>query len=157
MGILYTDMARHSEIISWLNDNRFDAPESDTEEVHELLFDLDTAMKVEASLLHAADLVHPTLTWPIHKRFSILVATEFFEQFQEEDRMGLPALPFMGKDPSNLRNIAPVQVGFLQFVVTPLWISLNSATGEESLKFVLENVETNRKKWQQIADGVEDG
>merc|ERR1712014_218175 len=110
--------------------------------------------RLDVALLHCADLVHPTCPWSIHGKMSLRLSAEFYSQFQEEERLGLPTLQFMGKNPNDgLAGLAPVQQGFIQFVVVPLWSALNFAAGENSMDEVIQNLETNRKVWQQIGDG----
>jgi len=104
-------------------------------------------------MLHSADLVHPALHWSVHRHRSIQIALEFFAQFEEETTLGLPTLPFMGKEPTNLNALAPIQTGFIQFVAMPLWSALNTAAGNDLLRPLLDNISENRKKWQQLCDG----
>jgi hypothetical protein len=154
-AILGTDMTKHAQIIKELESSDFDL-----KGVRSKFTRLEgaTAMQLDIVLLHCADLVHPVMPWAIHKKMSLRMAQEFYTQFQEEERLGLPTLPFMGKNPECLSGLAPVQTGFLQYVVRPLWLALNGAAGEDDkgerpLEAVVENLEHNSKMWQQLADG----
>lgn len=149
-SILGTDMAKHHETIAWLESNHVDLTSTRNEKTS---LEADDALKLCVALLHSADVGHPTAPWYVHKRVSLLVATEFLAQYEEETRLGLPTLPFMGKDPAKLQELAPIQVGFVQFVVAPLWSSLNFKGGEDHIQFAVSNLENNRRTWQQIADG----
>jgi len=153
-SILATDMARHNEMILWLESNG--SVISDARKAGEHV-NAENAGHLCDSLLHAADLVHPALPWKVHRHLSTLMATEFFIQYEEEQRRGLPSLPFMGKEPGNLQELAPVQVGFLQFVVAPLWKSMNFAAGADTLRFVVENIEGNTSSWKAIEKGEDVG
>lgn len=151
-SILGTDMAKHQECITWLEASSVNlggCRSSGTKLKGE------EALRMGTAVLHSADLVHPALPWRIHKQRSLLIASEFFSQYKEEARLGLPTLPFMGKDPLYLGPLAPIQVGFIQFVAAPLWSALNFAVGEDHFAFVKRNVECNRKIWQAVADGNE--
>jgi len=148
--ILGTDMAHHQEIVTWMETTNIDLP---AVRMASNQVEKDAALNLTRGLLHCADIVHPTLPWKLHKRQSLLLAAEFFAQYEEEQRLGLPSLPFMGKDPNSLPALAPIQVGFIQFVEVPLWKALNLAVGEDMLAFTLTNLETNRQVWQQLADG----
>mmetsp|Transcript_46462 Transcript_46462/g.108209 ORF Transcript_46462/g.108209 Transcript_46462/m.108209 type:complete len:1093 (+) Transcript_46462:77-3355(+) len=154
-SILATDMARHNEMILWLESNH--GVISHAESSGDERLSVDTATRVCDSMLHAADLVHPALPWKVHKHLSTLMATEFYIQYEEEQRRGLPSLPFMGKEPGNLVELAPVQVGFLQFVVAPLWKSLNFAVGGERMQFVVQNIDGNSNTWKAVEKGDDVG
>merc|ERR1712194_453878 len=121
----------------------------------EATLDNETALKLETAILHCADLAHPAFTWSVHRKMSGLMANEFYFQYNEEQKLGLPSLPFMGKDPQHFREIAPIQVGFVQFVVVPLWKALRFSAGGDLLDEVVENVDANKSRWQQIADGTD--
>eukprot|EP00443_Scrippsiella_acuminata_P001248 CAMPEP_0115191626 /NCGR_PEP_ID=MMETSP0270-20121206/12627_1 /TAXON_ID=71861 /ORGANISM="Scrippsiella trochoidea, Strain CCMP3099" /LENGTH=936 /DNA_ID=CAMNT_0002604853 /DNA_START=108 /DNA_END=2915 /DNA_ORIENTATION=+ len=101
-SILGTDMAKHKETITWLESNNSDLVGLRRSG---LRLQNDDALELCTAMLHSADLVHPALPWRIHKQRSLQVAAEFFSQFEEEQRLGLPTLPFMGKDPNHLGGL----------------------------------------------------
>eukprot|EP00929_Paragymnodinium_shiwhaense_P118365 TRINITY_DN90295_c0_g1_i1.p1 TRINITY_DN90295_c0_g1~~TRINITY_DN90295_c0_g1_i1.p1 ORF type:complete len:1020 (-),score=154.30 TRINITY_DN90295_c0_g1_i1:118-3177(-) len=152
-SILGTDMAKHADCIAWLESSAVNIPalRNSTEPP-----DAETSTKLCSSILHCADVAHPILPWKMHKKFSLDVATEFFQQYTEETRLGLPTLPFMGKDPSDLKGLAPTQVGFLQFVVAPLYSALSFCAGGDLMLFAVQNLQHNKQTWQRLADGEED-
>lgn len=149
-SILATDMAKHQECITWLESKTAEVPSVRSSGGQ---LKGEDALSLGKAILHSADLVHPALPWRVHRHMSLLIATEFFNQFQEEQRLGLPTLPFMGKDPSSLNGLAPIQMGFIQFVAAPLWSAMNFAAGEDCLGAIMRNVEQNRKVWQQLGEG----
>jgi len=150
-SILGTDMAKHHDVIAWLESpNTVDL--TSMREKKEIM-EPEEALKLCKVVLHSADIGHPTSPWKVHLRISKLVATEFYTQYQEETRLGFPTLPFMGKDPAQLRELAPIQVGFVQFVVAPLWSSVNFKAGQDKLGFAVKNLESNKRNWQLLADG----
>eukprot|EP00930_Biecheleria_cincta_P025928 TRINITY_DN18376_c0_g1_i2.p1 TRINITY_DN18376_c0_g1~~TRINITY_DN18376_c0_g1_i2.p1 ORF type:complete len:972 (-),score=161.67 TRINITY_DN18376_c0_g1_i2:21-2936(-) len=150
-SILHTDMAKHQDIISWLESCNLDLLRLSSE--RQLLAGED-ALGLARALLHCADLVHPVLPWKMHKRMSLLCQAEFYSQSQQEIRLGMPTLPFMSKDPQAVLEIAPVQVGFVQFAVAPLWSAMNFVAGG-SLSFAMQNLEHNKSLWKALADGKE--
>jgi GAF domain-containing protein len=151
-AILGTDMAKHQECVSWLQSCNINLAGLREQRVK---LDKDQGLRLASSLLHCADLAHPALPWRVHKLMSKNVAIEFYSQFQEEQKLGLPTLPFMGKDPENINELAPIQVGFVQFVVAPVWKALSETAGEDHLKFIVENIESNRRIWKKLGDGEE--
>jgi len=148
--ILGTDMACHNNTLKKLDEAPHELPglRASGERLHP-----DGSLLLSQVLLHAADIIHPALPWGVHKWMSTRIAEEFYTQFQEEDKLGLPSLPFMGKDPHALLGLAPVQVGFIKFVELPMWSGINSYTGEDLFSMVIQNVEKNQQRWQRIADG----
>jgi len=166
-SILGTDMAKHQECQSWLEsaivtkraqEDTCAMDETLTEESAKTVepIDSESALRLASAVLHCADLSHPTLPWSLHQRLSMLCAEEFFAQYQEEQRLGLPSLPFMGKDPTVVSALAPTQVGFIRFVAAPLWSALTCAVGRPAmLGDALATLNANQDLWQQLADGRE--
>jgi hypothetical protein len=159
-AILGTDMAKHGEAVAWLEGNGLNV-----KAVREGTLDLDpdVALSFCSVVLHCVDLAHPTMPWEMHKRLSLLIAEEFYSQHQEEVRLGLPAMPFMGKDPADLQSLAPTQVGFIRFVALPVWEALMQTTEPENdaddamLPEALQRTRINQDSWQCIAEGRDPG
>jgi len=151
-AILGTDMAKHQECVTWLSASNVDL--TGVRQKGERL-DKDASLKMCGAILHSADLAHPTLPWQVHLEMSKNIASEFLKQFQEEENLGLPTLPFMGKNPNDMKGLAPIQVGFVQFVAAPLWKALHHFAGEEHLNFIVQNLESNKKAWQSLGEGGE--
>jgi hypothetical protein len=143
-SILGTDMVKHKSHIVWLQSHRVDTQ----------LPDEDMSKEVCCSILHCGDLAHPVKPWPVHKQLTIDVCTEFFLQFQEETRQALPTLPFMGHDPKDLSGLAPLQLGFLDFVANPVWLAMNMFT-KEGLQYACTNLKRNRGLWDRMTKGEE--
>eukprot|EP00928_Gymnodinium_smaydae_P033874 TRINITY_DN2413_c0_g6_i1.p1 TRINITY_DN2413_c0_g6~~TRINITY_DN2413_c0_g6_i1.p1 ORF type:complete len:1036 (-),score=258.10 TRINITY_DN2413_c0_g6_i1:196-3303(-) len=151
-SILWTDMTKHQDILTWLQSSNLSVAGLRQNEEQ---LDAESTLKMCQALLHTADLIHPVTPWSMHQRVSLMIAREFYCQHQDELRLGLPTLPFMGKNPEAVRELAPIQTGFVQFVVAPLWSGVNFVAGEEKLKFALDNIDSNKASWQRIADGGE--
>jgi len=150
-SILDTDMARHHEQLAWMDTTEIDTFAASASEEP---LEPESALKLGGVILHCADLSHPTLPWVLHHRMSLCIAQEFYAQFQEESRLGLPSLPFMGKDPNDMVGLAPTQVGFIRFVAVPLWTALGRLIpGTDILEKVIKAVAENQDSWQMIADG----
>jgi len=152
-SILDTDMARHNDSVLWLNKGSIQRKHEDTEGGTENSDNVDTSKELSSAILHCADLGHPVLPWAMHKRLSLLACQEFFNQFCEEKNLGLPTLPFMGKDPNGpIKEIGTLQSGFINFVVFPLWSALHQYTCE-GIQFIVDNVQQNGKLWGSVAEG----
>merc|ERR1719413_60286 len=96
--ILATDMAEHFEMLGRFR-VRLDSPEFD------ILTPADRTL-VARMCMKAADIGHSSLPWDLHRRWSIRVSQEFFQQ----------------------GDVGKSQKGFLQFVCLPLFEAL--ATSE---------------------------
>merc|ERR1712048_639091 len=140
-SILGTDMAKHNDKVKFLEASSLDVPSI---RLSSDFLDNDASLKTCSALLHCADIVHPALPWATHKKISLMITSEFFNQFQEEERQGLPTLAFMGKSPDDLRELAKNQVGFIQFVVAPLFSALSDMEGTGRLVFCKNNIATNQ-------------
>ena len=129
-------------------------------------------------LVHAADLSNPVLPdFPVVKDWALLVCEEFTRQVNSEKRFGLPYAPHMDKL-NNLQAIAKLQVrvhallgarhsqrmlnswvfhcplctqvGFISFIVAPLWSALVVHIPEHAS--IADNLARNKAQWQAIAD-----
>jgi cAMP-specific phosphodiesterase 4 len=67
--------------------------------------------------LHVSDISNPFKPFNISLKWSNLVMEEFCLQGDREKREGLEVSPMMDRDLINLCNM---QLGFIEFVVTPL-------------------------------------
>jgi len=152
-AILGTDMKKHKSVIELLEANNVDlVGKLRTGET----LSGDDALDLGEAVVHCADLSHSIRPWSVHKHRSHLIATEFYLQFQEETRLSMPTMAFMGKDPNNLQSLAPIQSGFLQFVAAPLWSAITTAVGGEELRAVMDNLDSNRDAWKQLGEGIEE-
>jgi len=72
-------------------------------------------------LLHTADISGPIRPPKIFSRWSKLVIEEFFKQGDVEKKQNLPVSPMMDRETT---NIPQMQMGFIEFVVSPLVIGV---------------------------------
>mmetsp|Transcript_4286 Transcript_4286/g.12074 ORF Transcript_4286/g.12074 Transcript_4286/m.12074 type:complete len:1014 (-) Transcript_4286:107-3148(-) len=153
-SILNTDMARHNESVVWLCSQSVNLQSpAPIDEV--CADDSNDSCKLLCALLHCADIGHPCMPWKVHKHFSLLACQEFYNQYQEETRLGLPTLPFMGKDPHGpVKDLGPSQAGFVNFVVLPLYAALNTFSNG-IFQHVVDNVHQNKALWKLVGDGEE--
>lgn len=78
------------------------------------------------------------------------VYEEFFQQGDEEQRLGLPYSSEL-TDRKNAKEIPRMQVGFYNFVVTPAFESLYSILGAP-VKEMLNGVTNNKKEWERLQE-----
>ena len=104
-------------------------------------------------LVHSADLSNPVLPdFGVVKSWADLVCAEFSAQVAREKAEGLPFAPHMD-GLTNPVAVAKLQLGFIDYVVAPLWNSMGVIFPE--LKVASDNLASNRGKWKAIADGGE--
>jgi len=107
--VLATDMASHFEILSTFKTKL--ASELEMERRQDRVLLLKMAIK-------CADIAHTTKRPSLHHEWTDRVQEEFFSQGDSEKAQGLPPSPFMDRTKS---NVPKSQVGFLDFVVKPLF------------------------------------
>merc|ERR1712232_1367778 len=115
--VLATDMAHHFakvEQFKTLEKNLGSDPDDWIAEENAL-------NHLHAMLLHAADIGAPTKNPALADQWAELVMKEFFEQGDEEKLRQLPISPLCDR---RTTKTAASQVGFLRFVVEPVWILL---------------------------------
>ncbi|RWS28465.1 cGMP-inhibited 3':5'-cyclic phosphodiesterase A-like protein [Leptotrombidium deliense] len=110
--ILATDLKRHFEILA-----EFNAKMNDDEASGIDWFAETDRLLVIEMCIKLADINGPCKEHNIHIQWTHRIAEEFYEQGDEEERLGLPISPFM-----NRRNpqLAKLQESFINHLVAPL-------------------------------------
>ncbi|XP_071114452.1 cGMP-inhibited 3',5'-cyclic phosphodiesterase 3A-like isoform X2 [Haliotis cracherodii] len=111
-AILATDLKRHFEILAEFNTkvNDEDASGIDwTQETDRLL--------VMQMVIKLADINGPAKKQDLHMRWTMSIAEEFYEQGDEEARLGMPISPYMDRTNPQL---AKLQETFINHLVAPL-------------------------------------
>lgn len=86
-------------------------------EVIECLADEKNKLFFLEVLLHCSDISNPFKPFSICEQWADLVVAEFFQQGDKEASLGLEISPMMDRKSSNMYNM---QLGFIEFVVSPL-------------------------------------
>eukprot|EP00397_Hematodinium_sp_SG-2012_P011405 GEMP01011543.1.p1 GENE.GEMP01011543.1~~GEMP01011543.1.p1 ORF type:complete len:519 (+),score=110.03 GEMP01011543.1:129-1685(+) len=165
-AILATDMKVHFELTAKLSDfasievlegfrNAEGVEIPDMPEYREL---------IQKCIVHAADLTNPILSTKLSKEWAKRVVIEFYQQAETEKKEHLPFAPFMDQHPDNMKELAGLQIGFINFVVKPFWSSwaqifpiikpqydqlLSNLDYWANMKAKLEEAETNDIKGHQ--------
>jgi hypothetical protein len=121
-SVLHTDNAFHFGMVKDLTvlmelHAEMLADRSRRTEVLDFLKTQETRALINKLLLHSADISNPTKPFYICKGWAFLVMEEFFAQGDQEMLLGLPVQPL--NDRSKV-NIPQCQMGFIEFVVSPL-------------------------------------
>ncbi|CBZ52185.1 putative 3',5'-cyclic phosphodiesterase [Neospora caninum Liverpool] len=146
--ILSTDMKTHFEQITNFRVRR-------QKDEFDPISNYDDRQKVLSMIIKSADIGHGTLPWADHERWCELVVQEFYEQGDEEKRMGL-AVSFLCDRNQHDTEFFKSQVGFLDFVVKPLYEELAALETQLNLnpelpieKICLKNLHENISEWQK--------
>ena len=96
-------------------------------------------------LIHACDISNPTKTFNIYNLWANKVMSEFFRQGDKEKELGLK----VSMNCDRLTTTLPqCQIGFMNFIVGPLFISIVEIFPE--LNFLVENLNNNVEKYKKI-------
>lgn len=122
--ILHTDITQHPamvkelELLYEMNTKVFDGTiKAVTEKETEVLTTTENKKLTAKVLLHAADTSNPTKPWEIAKAWAWRVLDEYAEQGDQEKRIGIPVQMLNDRDKVNRPNS---QIGFIEFIITPL-------------------------------------
>lgn len=146
-AVLATDMVRHVESLSRFraavnmrdeSSVALDAPiGAETEE--------SRACKVVGLYLKAADIAHSAKSLDQTKEMTIRIHREFFDQGDEEKRLGLPLSPLCDRD---VVNIPKSQVGFCTCLVLPFYEVVHFYVRTPDMKQkCMEQIEANIDHW----------
>ena len=110
---------------------------------------LENRSLLRGMLMTACDVAAITKPWEVQKRVAELVASEFFDQGdQERDKFSSAPIPMMDREKQN--ELPKMQVGFIDFVCMPLYKVFYHINPR--LKPFYDGVLDNRKNWQDAAD-----
>ena len=91
-------------------------------------------------MLHCADLSNPTKPLPIYQKWLERVMNEFFLQGDREASEGLEISAMCDRHNASIEKS---QVGFIDFVVHPLWESWSDLVAPDA-QDILDTLESNR-------------
>ncbi|XP_046566808.1 high affinity cAMP-specific 3',5'-cyclic phosphodiesterase 7A-like isoform X1 [Haliotis rubra] len=140
--ILATDITRQQEFLLKFR-RRLDNEEFDyvnnSDDRH---FILQIALK-------CADICNPCRMWSLSKVWSEKVVEEFFNQGDTEKALHIPVTPLCNRK-SN--TVAKIQAGFMEFVVTPLFMEWYRFMPSDLSRRLLDNIAKNKIRWKKIID-----
>jgi hypothetical protein len=105
--------------------------------------------------LHAADVSNPAKPWAYYNAWTDRVLDEFFAQGDAERAAGLPI--GMGFDREKVTcdaDKARGQLGFINFVVGPLYATLANVEQLDLANSATKCLEENKAAWQAMVDAV---
>ena len=117
-----------------------------TLDIHNNLTHLENTMSLTMT---ACDLCAVCKPWPVQKAAVADLYEEFYRQGDLEKEMGAQPIPMLDRD--NKDNLAKDQVGFIDFVCRPCYLTLSQIFPETS--DLLAGCNVNREQWQRLQDG----
>jgi hypothetical protein len=97
--------------------------------------------------IHAADVGNPALEFDLATIWSLKIIQEFNLQVWKEEKAEVQVSEFM-RIGSDMEKIKKSQIGFIDFIILPLWKSLSGFI--PNTMEMVQNIEKNRKHWEEI-------
>lgn len=157
-AVLHTDMIGHQGMVNdlqmtyqvnseafavWVDDYKVDA--ANTLDEAEVFQAPETKILAMNAILHSADVSNPCRAWEVTKQWADCCLEEFFSQGDQEKKLGIPVQFLNDRDKLNRPNS---QIGFLEFVISPLFgalIWLWPVMHEFG-----DNLARNMREWEQL-------
>lgn len=138
--VLATDLSKHFKLVGTFKTS-VSGGNLDLGEAEDRLLLLQMCLK-------CGDLNHAAKPLRLHKIWSMKVTEEFYRQGDLERAHGLQISPFMDRTTANLSKS---QVGFMQFLVSPMYTEFMNFIDPHKKLPVLEYLEANHKHWKDTA------
>jgi cAMP-specific phosphodiesterase 4 len=155
--VLDTDMALHFSSLAKFKANVSDAlalgvagdvtPEGRTAILTTLMADTEIRLMVMQMCIKNADVANAAKPWDNHEQWSKRVLAEFFNQGEMEEKQGLPVSVLCDRKGGNVWNS---QIGFIDFIITPLFSTWCGFLGSKQVdNDLLVNIRANRARWAE--------
>ncbi|KAK1946971.1 cAMP-specific 3' [Phytophthora citrophthora] len=102
------------------------------------------------TVMMMADIGHAMKSFPLHLAWSELVAEEFYRQGDTERQFGLPISPLCDRT-TGVDRFEKNQIGFLEFVVLPLYSAAHGVLPFVKFDDVIASVQENAATWEKRA------
>jgi hypothetical protein len=99
-----------------------------------------------------ADINNATKMEPLCLEWASRIMSEFWDQGDEEKKRNIPVSMFMDRDSCRVEKC---QVGFIDYIVTPLYEVWDAYVNDDNVFPALQNLSENRDFWKRKCD--EDG
>ncbi|EPZ31742.1 HD-domain/PDEase-like protein [Rozella allomycis CSF55] len=136
--VLATDMAKHYEYITKFK-NKISGNGFSINDVKDRQLIMDMTIK-------CADISNPSKPHYIAYKWSNLILDEFFQQGDKEKKLGIPVSMFMDRQSTNM---AKCQLGFIDYIVLPLYEAWDLYMVENGDHRYLDNIHSNRDYWEE--------
>uniref|UniRef100_A0A8V0XHC2 Phosphodiesterase n=1 Tax=Gallus gallus TaxID=9031 RepID=A0A8V0XHC2_CHICK len=138
--ILATDINRQNEFLIRLK-SHLDNQDLRLEDTRDRHFMLQIALK-------CADICNPCRLWELSKQWSERVCEEFYRQGDLEQKFELEISPLCNQQKDTIPSI---QIGFMTYIVEPLFEKWAQFTGDTPLsENMLNHLRRNKAKWRSL-------
>jgi len=142
--VLATDMSKHMSLLADLKTM------VETKKVAGsgvlLLDNYSDRIQVLQNLIHCCDLSNPTKPLPLYTEWVDRLMEESFNQGDKERQQGLEISPLCDR---NTVNVAKCQVGFISYIVHPLWETMAELVFPDAHE-IMSNLEENRVYYDRL-------
>jgi len=138
-AVLHTDMSKHFSDISKMKGLLMKKEHRDSDAIY-------GGWEVFPFFLHMADISNQAKHSPIAKQWTDRCLKEFFEQGDEEKKLGLPVSPLCCRLKT---DTAESQVGFITYVVQPAYEVLGMMVPRVKEE-INPNIEFNLSYWEEV-------
>jgi len=133
--VLATDMVKHGSSLNnfknRIKSENFDPYEYDKQDIFDIM-------------LHACDISNPSKPWKYTYEWAERILAEFFQQGDRERQRNLPITYLCDRYDINK---AKSQIGFIDYVVLPLYISIETVF--PSVKVFIRGLNENKVLWSK--------
>lgn len=142
--VLATDMSKHMKLLADLKTM------VETKKVAGsgvlLLDDYNDRIQVLQNMVHCSDLSNPTKPWGLYKEWVEKLMHEFWAQGDREKEEGLEVSAMCDRDTANIEKS---QVGFISFIVQPLWETWAELVYPD-INYILDILKTNKSNYEKL-------
>mmetsp|Transcript_9370 Transcript_9370/g.18269 ORF Transcript_9370/g.18269 Transcript_9370/m.18269 type:complete len:309 (+) Transcript_9370:2053-2979(+) len=117
--------------------------------IEEMCKEAEGRLMIMKLLIKCADINHPSRPLPLHKKWCALIQEEFFNQGDQEADLGLAKSRGMDRKTSTPQAIAKGNVGFIKFIVNPLFDIMKTRIRNPQFS---RNITNNLGHWHKIAN-----
>jgi hypothetical protein len=123
--------------------------------VPEFLLDPVQRSTLHDAYIHAADLSNPVKPFYMYEKWVERVTDEFFAQGDEEKKRGVPISPMCDRSST---DITCMQLGFIDFVISPLYMALFKMFPTNGFRILARNLQLNYRSYaeKKIAESPAD-
>lgn len=140
-AVLRTDMSYHFE-----TESQFKTLSMNIQSVGLSKATHNSSHLLGAGILHLADISNPAKTFDLAKAWAGKVISEFHTQGDKERALGVPISPMCDRN-SNV-SIATGQIGFINFVVRPYFITMANLI--PALSTAIKHLDANLGMWKTL-------
>jgi high affinity cAMP-specific and IBMX-insensitive 3',5'-cyclic phosphodiesterase 8 len=144
--VLATEMNKHFEHLNKFV-NKFSVEMEDKNANSDLIKSPENKLLIKRILIKCADIANPCRPLDIYKEWTSRIASEYFEQTDEEKQKDLPVV--MPSFDRNNCNIPKAQISFIDYFVNDMFEAWDEFSDTPE---VISNLQANTLYWRECAE-----